>query len=1390
MADHQLSPGFPAPMGVSLDAHGANVAVFSANATDILLCLFDSTDRETARLRLPERTGDVFHGHIAGLRAGQRYGLRALGPYAPRDGHRFNAHKLLLDPHASVIDRAFQLHPSMFAYQLGHPDSDLSFDDTDSASHMPKALIQAPGALLAPRILVPWDKTILYEMHVGGFSKRHPKVPEPMRGTFAGMAHKAPLAHLSHLGVTSLELLPVAAWLDERHLGPLGLTNYWGYNPVSFCAVDPRLAPGGWDEMRASVRTLEMAGMETILDVVLNHTGEGDERGPTVSLRGLDNASYYRLDAANPRFYANDAGCGNTLALERPAALRLAMDALRRFAELGGIHGFRFDLATTLGRRASGFDADHPFLAAVEQDPVLSRLKLIAEPWDIGMGGYQLGQFPARWGEWNDRYRDTTRRFWRGETGLLGDMAARFAGSADVFAARNRPLSRSINFITAHDGFTLADLVSHDQKHNEANGENNRDGTNANHSWNHGQEGPSHDENITAARRLDQHALLATLLLSRGTPMLAMGDELGRTQHGNNNAYAQDNALSWLDWGSLDASLIAHTKHLIAARLVNPALWCDRALSGLPIDASGIPDVEWLRPDGQAMRIEDWDNAHGRILIASMYAVHEGEASRTVVAINAGEVAVDISLPEPRDGYGWFDPSGQLQADRMCPAPPRTVMWLVEAPSKARRQWTGVDPGVLRRLSDAAGIAPEWWDVSGRHQAVSTDTQKALLAAMRLPANTTADARASLMALSAERDHRALPHTVVCISGEPPSLLLPLANGRQVSLAIQGADHVTIIQPIAHDAGDMVRYTGVDGRDSVRRKIMLPDLPIGRYRLVLENHDDEACHLIVSPRRCWHPSGLDRPRFGIAAHLYTLRRHGDQGVGDFTTLAEFGARAAEVGAVTLGLNPLHVLFSQDRERASPYHPNDRRFLDPMYLDVTRGPLALMPDVQAILARHEGLLRSLAAQTIVNYPEVWRAKREILRAAFDAMSQGSGGPLPALHEDFASFVCAGGQDLRSFAAFEAISTLHLGTSWRHWPDALRGAEPEAIRRFVEANGTEVRFAMFQQWLCDRALGEAVNQMGLELGIYRDLAVGSAPDGAEAWADQKRFASGVSIGAPPDPFATEGQVWHLPAPDPMALKRDGYQAFGRLMAANMRHAGALRIDHAMSLSRLFLVPDGTSAKEGAYITYDLAAQMGVLALESQRAQCLIIGEDLGTVPDGFRDAMDHAGVLSYRVLSLEREGEAFRQPATYPKAAAACIGTHDLPTLAGWWAGSDIAEMATMGLLTAETAEDQRQQREGEKRSLLHAMSEVGVRPAQTAILDDELAALIHAYLAQAPSVLMLVQADDLAGDDIRINLPGTDRERPNWRRKLKPDSADLLTGARAMAILAAISKRYR
>lgn len=643
MSRRPLGPGAPEPLGVSVDAAGVNVAVFSAHAEAIFFCLFDpSGEREIERIRLPERTGDVFHGHIGGIGPGARYGLRAAGPWDPARGHRFDLGKLLCDPFAIRLDRRFRLHPTLFASS-----------SADSAPAMPKAIV-APPPPCSPRPPFVWEGQVIYEINPRGFTMRQSRIPPELRGRFAALGHPVSLAYLRRLGVSAVELMPVAATIDAPHLPALGLSDAWGYNPVAFLAPDPRLAPEGWEEIGAAIKALHAAGLAVLLDIVLNHTGEYDASGPTVSLRGLDNASYYRLDPADPARYVDDTGCRNTLALDQPPALRLAMDALRLWAR-AGVDGFRFDLATVLGREPRGFDPAAPLLTAIDQDPLLRHRARIAEPWDVGPGGYHLGAFPAAWGEWNDRYRDTVRRLWRGDAGQLGTLATCLAGSADIFTPRHRPLSRSINFVTAHDGFTLADLVAHERKHNEANGEGNRDGTETNYSWNNGSEGASNDPAILARRAADRRALLAILLLSRGTPMLTMGDEGGRSQGGNNNPYAQDNPLTWFDWEGMDRDLLGFTTRLLRLRRHCALLRDEAPLRGAASEAGGLPDIAWRRPDGQEMTVADWQDPAGRTLIAAVYAPGDGAtpAQRSFLALHAGTSPIEVVLPPPRAGRRW-----------------------------------------------------------------------------------------------------------------------------------------------------------------------------------------------------------------------------------------------------------------------------------------------------------------------------------------------------------------------------------------------------------------------------------------------------------------------------------------------------------------------------------------------------------------------------------------------------------------------------------------------------------------------------------------------------------------------------------------------------------------
>ena len=1393
----RLDSGNPDAPGLTLVAGGANLAVRSVHADAVELCLFDADGgAERERIRLPERTGDVFHGFVGGVTPGTRYGLRVHGPWDPARGHWFNPAKLLVDPYARALDRAFAYAPVQCAKR---PDGSRCTDD--SAATVPRAIALdavSPAADLRPRIA--WADTVVYELHVRGYTRTHPDVPEPLRGTCAALAHPAAIDHLVRLGITTVELMPIAAWVDERHLARLGLGNYWGYNPVALLAADPRLAPGGTPELRTAVAALQRAGIEVLLDVVFNHTGEGDAAGPMLSLRGIDNATYYRLRDGDPANYVDDTGCGNTLALDRPAVLALAMDAMRHWVEACGVDGFRFDLATTLARRAAGFDPAAPLLQAIAQDPLLRDRKLVAEPWDIGPGGYRIGAFPAGWGEWNDRFRDATRRYWRGDRGLVGDFATRLSASADLFRAARKPPSRSINFVTAHDGFTLADLVAFERKHNEANGEGNRDGTDANHSWNHGVEGASGDPAVLARRARDVRNLLATLILARGTPMLSMGDEAGRSQRGNNNAYAQDGPLTWFDWAGVDAGLVAHTRRLIALRREHRALTDDRWLTGLPAGDDGVPDVLWRLPDGQPLLPSDWHDAGSRVLIAVLCAPagDAGPADRVLVAFNAGNSALPVVLPEPRAGRRWrvrLDTAhpaaaavdAEHDAEGTVELAARSVLLVAEVAAPARSARTvAPDAALLARLATAAGISLSWWDVGGRNHAVTPDTQRALLAAMGLPVATADDARAHLATLAATLDRRALPVAAVVAARTPAELPLTVSTA---SLRARGPLRLALADGTAIDVArpteSATRRSGMaaDGLPVVHALLGLPALPPGRHRLIDPERPDGGCTLVAAPQRChWpEPFAAGGRRFGLAVQLYAMRRAKDQGIGDFTTLAELAVDAAAAGAATVGLNPLHALFPADRERASPYQPSDRRFLEPLTIDVTAIPeFAASDAARRLYAERAAAIEALRAAPLVDYTGVGRIKDAVLAACHEAFAQRDEGDARA--RAFAAFVAAGGDALTDFAVFATLSECHPGLPWWRWPEPLRRPDGAGVAAFARDHARRIGYHQYLQWIADDQLADAARRAraaGLGLGFYRDLAVGSAPDGAETWSQQWLLGTGASVGAPPDPFSPNGQNWGLRPPIPHRLRATAYAAHAALFEANMRHAGGLRIDHAMGLQRLFWIPEGAPPSAGAYVHYPVADLIGVLAEVSARMRAFVVGENLGTVPEGLSERLDAAAILSYRVLWFERDGRAFLPPTRFPAHAAACTSTHDLPTIRGWWQGADIDLRLRLGEIDPAAAQRAQAERAAERAALATALAAQGGPPldAANATPDDGGAAVIaaaHRHVAATPSALVLVQADDIAGEIDAINLPGTDRERPNWRRKVSLPAAALWT----------------
>ncbi len=614
MALPRVWPGNPYPLGANWDGRGVNFALFSAHAEKVELCLFDRNgNQEQARIVLPEYTDEVWHGYLPEARPGQLYGYRVHGPYDPPNGLRFNPNKLLVDPYAKSLSGPVQWHDVVFGYRVGGPREDLGFDRRDSARFMPKSRVVETAFTWSNdrRPGTSWEESIILELHVRGFTMMHPEVDAAIRGSFSALSAPAVIDYLVDLGITAIELLPIHAAVSERMLTQRRLSNYWGYSTIGFFAPDPRFLPTGMiAEFKTVVQRLHDAGIEVLLDVVYNHTAEGNHLGPTLSFRGIDNLSYYRLEE-DRRFYADYTGTGNSLNLDHPRVLQLVTDSLRYWAGEMHVDGFRFDLAPTLGREHGEYSQDSAFFDAIRQDPQLAGVKLIAEPWDVGPGGYQLGNFPPGWAEWNAEYRDVVRRFWKGDGGLVANMASRVAGSSDIFGYRGRRPWSSVNFITAHDGFTLHDLVSYNDKHNAANGEDNRDGHDGNFSWNCGVEGPTDDLEIVALRDRQKRNLLATLLLSLGVPMLVAGDELGRTQRGNNNAYCQDNEMSWLDWQHLrpeDEALHAFVRELIHLRRRHRVFSRPRFFRGEVLSEDGLKDITWVMPTGEEAKDEDWNN--------------------------------------------------------------------------------------------------------------------------------------------------------------------------------------------------------------------------------------------------------------------------------------------------------------------------------------------------------------------------------------------------------------------------------------------------------------------------------------------------------------------------------------------------------------------------------------------------------------------------------------------------------------------------------------------------------------------------------------------------------------------------------------------------------------
>ena len=1296
----RAEPGRPYPLGASWDGEGVNFALFSAHAEAVALCLYaDDGVTETLRLSLSECTDQVWHGYLPGVAPGQLYGYRVDGPYDPCRGMRFNANKLLLDPYAKAWSKAFGPIDPGDGHRLGIDGQEPGFDPRDTGPAMVKAVVTGPDDFdwendRPPR--TPWAQTILYEAHVKGLTRRHPAIAPVDRGRYRGLGAGALIDHLQRLGVTAIELLPLMGLVDEPFLRPRNQTNYWGYNSLGFFLPDPRNGAGNpGRELKTAIKALHAAGIEVILDVVFNHTGEGDRAGPTLSFRGIDNASYYRLDPGDPGRYENPTGTGNALDCRHPRVVQMIMDSLRWWLGEYHVDGFRFDLATVLAREPEDFNAGAALLDAIRQDPLLQETKLIAEPWDIGANGYQVGAFPPGWSEWNDGFRDDLRRFWLRGSARAGVLADRLAGSSRQFRHSGRRPQAGINFITAHDGFTLADLVSFEHKRNEINGEQNRDGHDTNYSCNFGIEGASDEPGVIGERSRAKRALLASLLLAQGVPMLRAGDELGHSQHGNNNAWCQDNEITWLDWADTEQALPALVGCLTRLRRTYPQL---RRIDWLEPSV-----VQWLRLDGQEMGQDDWN---GLQLAMLLEPVPPGYGARLLVLINGDAGPVDVTLPPGR----WkieldtaAEPASVLTAGREYRLVGRGVAVLTALEPL-------LDPQRIERLATLVGFAPGYHDAFGRWTSPAPADLEALLSGLGYSLRDNAAVDAAIADL--ER------------------------AGQTVARPGAGVTRCFLPEPLRHG------------------------------------------------ERLW----------GIAVQLYTLRSATNWGIGDYRDLALMAEMAAAEGADLIGLNPLHARSLDRPLDCSPYSPVSRLCLDTLAIAVIDVPeLAACPRAREMIAgaAFQAELTRLRAADYVDYAGVAAVKRAVLLLLFE---QFLATPDPGRHQDFAVFVAGAGADIRRYAEFEAMRAVlrdqGLGApAWWQWPG---GVDDKA------GLARETEFQLYLQFLADEQLAAVrvrAQAAGMRIGLYRDLAVASARDSAEAWAIPA-LASGLNIGAPPDPMGPDGQNWGMPAPDPKALAAAGFRPFDNLVAANMRHAGALRIDHAMSLQRLFVIPPDRAIASGTYLSYPFDTLIEILATRSQALRCLVIGEDLGVVPDGFRAEMATRQVLSYKVLPFERTGDgAILDPAQYPYLSVAMAATHDLPTLAGFWMGRDIAARHRIGLIDAGQRDAAMAARVDERAAYVKLLESLGliapghIDPHDGSALPRGLVDALHAAVGRAASALALAQIDDILGETEAVNLPGTSSEYPNWRRRLGVAMADPRF-AQALARTAAIFRAAR
>ncbi|MFN3603537.1 MAG: glycogen debranching protein GlgX [Leptonema sp. (in: bacteria)] len=1454
----KIKEGKPYPLGAHWDGLGVNFALYSKEATSVFLCLFDSefSYQESLCIPIKNRTHFIWHCYIEGIRPGQLYGYRIYGPYEPKKGHRFNPSKVLLDPYALTIGRDLIWGEEHFGYK--YPYSFLEKDTRDNAK---TAIL---GAVIDPafswgndkQLKIPWEDTIIYEVHIKGMTKLHKWIPKKLRGTYLGFCSEPVINYLKDLGVTSIEFLPIQHSITEFHLYKNKKTNYWGYNPIAFFAPNKNYAYGkGYqdavNEFKSMVKILHQAGFEVLLDVVYNHTAEGDHTGPTLSFRGIDNLSYYRVYEENPELYLDFTGCGNTLNHQNHQVLQLIMDSLRYWIQEMHVDGFRFDLASALARELYDVDRLTSFFAIVQQDPIISNVKLIAEPWDLGKDGYQVGNFPPGWSEWNGKYRDTIRRIVNEYENNLAEFATRISGSSDLYKKDDRKTYSSINFITCHDGFTLRDLVSYKHKHNEENGWNNLDGSDINFSNNYGVEGDTNDPKMKSLRIKKQKNFLTILMISQGVPMLLAGDEMNRTQKGNNNSYCLDNKTNYLNWKWDEDSyeLFIFTKYVIQLRKRNEVFKRKNFFEGEEKKIMEIKDIYWLTPNGKEMTEEDWKHQIClQMLLPSefgrrfdFYTTLEGDTF--LILFNFAKEERKFIIPEvietkwkmilntqkniyltsdfidypivensyfiEKRNTNFFEEMEKYFSENSFYFPnqsiriPESTIIILKAEKGWRHSYVKKNYrlNLLNDFCRELGIQTSYSDLLGNTYKIPYQKLLLILRAMHIPVQNLSHIEEIYENYTNDKWIQEIIPTQMFLEKEKILLDIRIPETLQ-DFKIQ----------IADNRGDIFyeevirNYQIIETRTILFFKfrklkiffIRIPiekSFPIGYYSVFLISKGEiyYKGKMMVVPNQAYSEDKLYN---GVSVQLYALKSETNLGIGNFYDLKKLGFLIKKYGFNLIGISPIHLLSLNDPENISPYYPSSRLLIHPIYIDIfSLKEFHASEKAKQKWKEWNSEIEKEKKNSQINYRLIYLIFKEIMTEVYREFTTNS--MFERDRSQFEEYV-KDNERLFYHSLFEVVKEVFGNLKP---PEEIWKKDSDIQKEFCNRNFDKINFYNYLFYTAEKQFKEVQEELlKNNIYIYLDLALGCRPDQSEAIFLNTFypyiFSNEARAGAPPDAFSPNGQDWGLLVMNPLMLRKYQFEPFKILLERNLYFRSFLRIDHIMWLYRLFWIIKDTKESASTYVHYPYKELFGILCLESQKKQNQLIGEDLGTVPLEVRKLLEEKSILTWKVFYFEKTNQSFIDPKDYPINSIATLNTHDLPTLAGFWMNQDIEERKKLGILSEEQEKEFLKQRNEERIQIINLLKEKGllkdfpITVSEESLYDTTIAHLIHKLFSEAKSKLLLASLHDLLGEVDQPNIPGTVREYPNWSLRYSFSIEEIEGNPYFISIVEALKNRLR